>query len=133
MPILVFTAGPLNGQRVHVTEGGLGIGRSGDNGIIIDDEDVSRYHARVLLDNGTLWLQDAGSRNGIFVNDQRVSGHVGLKVGDRVTIATHVLEVRFEEPETGAEPTFVDEADTTADPEDDDEAPSRRWFWPFNG
>ena len=127
-PLLVFTTGPLKGRCVRVPEGGLGVGRADDNAVVIDDEDVSRYHARFLLDNGTLWLQDAGSRNGLFVNDQRVAGHLGLKVGDQVRLATHILEVRWQEPEATAADTYVDDADTV-----EEEIPARRWFWPFQG
>ena len=47
---------------------------------------VSWNHARVDLDSGGAELWDLGSSNGTFVNDQRVEGHVPLKVGDRVQL-----------------------------------------------
>lgn len=127
VPILVCTSGTLRGQRFQVPEGGLDLGRSDDNHITIDDDGVSRFHARMLfnVESGKLWLEDAGSRNGVFVNDTRVSGHKELKVGDQVTIAQHSFAVRW--------------ADDTPAPvereEDADEASSkrkRRWFWPFS-
>src|SRR5258708_5688571 len=97
VPVLVCTAGELAGRRIPVPEGGLGIGRSDENMVVIHDEGVSRYHGRLLFENGSLWLQDAGSRNGVFVNGVRVTGHKALKVGDAITIARHTFELRWQE------------------------------------
>ncbi|MEO0601114.1 MAG: FHA domain-containing protein [Myxococcota bacterium] len=125
VPVLVCTDGALAGQAVRVPEGGLGIGRSDDNGLVLPDDGVSRYHARLLYDNGSLWLQDAGSRNGVFVNDKRVTGHKALKVGDVITIAQHTFELKWEDDLESAEP----ERDTQRPGED---PRKRRWFWPFS-
>lgn len=136
VPVLVCTAGELAGLRVAVPEGGLGIGRSADNAVVVQDEGVSRYHARLLLDNGSLWLQDAGSRNGVFVNGVRVTGHRALKVGDTVTIARHVFELRWhDEVGAGHPPAARPSAGSaTDDTEADSEEPTprRAWFWPFS-
>ncbi len=125
LPILIFIRGPLQGQVMAVPDdGGLTIGRSDENGFVIAHEDVSRFHARLDYDNGSLWIRDVGSRNGVFVNDNRVSTHRALKVGDRVAIADHVLEVRW--ADDAAEST--DEAGE----DDDNGARKRSWFWPFS-
>ena len=119
VPVLVCTAGDMLGRRIRVPEGGIGIGRSSDNTVVIGDDGVSRYHARLLLDNGSLWLQDAGSRNGIFVNGARLNGHKALKVGDTITIAQHTFELMWEaDLATSEEPTAEQEA-------------TRPWYWPF--
>ncbi len=125
IPVLVCTAGALAGKRIHVPESGLNIGRAEENEVVIRDDGVSRYHARLLYDNGQLWLQDSGSRNGVFVNETRVTGHKALKVGDEITIALHRFAVRW-----------ADDMEDDADGEDarteDQVAPKRRWFWPFS-
>lgn len=56
--------------RAKVTSGGpVGIGRSHDNALVIEDPSVSNIHAAFSLQaNGTLWLADLGSSNGTFVN-----------------------------------------------------------------
>jgi len=127
VPVLVCTAGELAGLRVSVPEGGLGIGRSTDNVVVVHDEGVSRYHARLLFDNGSLWLQDAGSRNGVFVNGVRVTGHKALKVGDTITLAQHVFELRWhDEAGAGHPPHFP------PPPAEESPAPRRAWFWPFS-
>lgn len=125
VPVLVCTGGALQGAVIEVPEGGLTIGRAEENDVILEDDGVSRYHARCLYDNGSLWLQDAGSRNGVFVNDVRVTGHQALKVGDVIRIAEHLFEVRWEEVDeetiTTRRPREVDGADR----------PGKRWWWPF--
>lgn len=103
VPVLVCTSGELAGKRIPVPEGGLGIGRSPENAVVIHDEGVSRYHGRLLFDNGSLWLQDAGSRNGVFVNGTRVTGHKALKVGDSITIAQHTFELRWHDEDEAQE------------------------------
>lgn len=162
VPVLACTAGELAGKRIPVPEGGLGIGRSRENAVVIHDEGVSRYHGRLLFENGSLWLQDAGSRNGVFVNGVRVTGHKALKVGDSITIAQHTFELRWQEDadaprrETtkgtaaedgnGADTTSGRGSATTkpppresrdrrtAPPADATSEPAtrRRWFWPFS-
>ena len=121
VPVLLCTAGAIEGQRIPVPEGGLKIGRADDNDVVLQDEGASRFHARLLLDNGSLWLQDAGSRNGVFVNGVRVTGHQALRVDDVVTIGGHAFTVTWDvEDESG-----VHALPTT---DDDDKA---SWWWPF--
>jgi predicted component of type VI protein secretion system len=134
VPVLVCTTGELAGKRIPVPEGGIGIGRSPDNAVVIHDEGVSRYHGRLLFENGSLWLQDAGSRNGVFVNGARVTGHKALKVGDSITIAQHTFELRWLDEESPADaPATGAEAHWGAPPPASDDAGGRRrWYWPFS-
>lgn len=124
VPVLLCTGGLLDGQRFSVPEGGLQIGRSKDNDVVIDDDGVSRFHVRLLYDNGSLWIQDAGSRNGVFVNGQRVTDHRALKVDDVITIDQHEFTVQWangDEDESG-----VFERDPS-----EGEGGSSKWWWPF--
>jgi pSer/pThr/pTyr-binding forkhead associated (FHA) protein len=79
-------------QEVAVGAREVSIGRSPDNGIIIDNPAVSHYHARVFNEEGRLMLEDFGSLNGTFVNGQRVK-MIGLKAGDSVMIGKHTIVV----------------------------------------
>lgn len=60
------------------------LGRDASNRIVFDDSDdaVSRQHARIELRGDGLWLVDAGSANGSFVNRVRVEGEIALAHGD---------------------------------------------------
>ena len=122
VPVLVCTEGAIEGQRITVPEGGLKIGRADENDVVLDDEGASRFHARLLLDNGSLWLQDAGSRNGVFVNGVRVTGHQALRVDDVVTIGGHSFTIRWD---LGDDESGVYSIPST------DEAKRASWWWPF--
>jgi predicted component of type VI protein secretion system len=101
-PLLVAESGPLAGRSWPVTPEGLRIGREDGNEIMVDDAAVSRQHARVLLHNGAVWVQDAGSRNGVFVNGERVPDHRQLKEGDRLTLGAHVFVLGAPAPRSAA-------------------------------
>jgi predicted component of type VI protein secretion system len=92
MPTLVlkFENAVLTERPVDAEE--VSIGRSPDNGIVIDNPAVSHYHARVFHEEDRLMLEDFGSLNGTFVNGQRVQ-MVTLKAGDSVGIGKHTILV----------------------------------------
>ena len=72
----------------------LRIGRMRENDVVIDNLSVSRFHARLQLAGGHVFLEDNGSENGCFVNDQRVRGRLELRPGDVIGIGKHQLRVR---------------------------------------
>ena len=94
-PIVVGVEGVAAGRRYEVGTAGLSAGRSDDNDIVLKDDDVSRAHAKFQYDNGSLWLRDLGSRNGVFVNDVRLTNHKELRVGDKVRIGGSTFEIRW--------------------------------------
>ena len=88
-PMLVAVAGPLQGARYRVDAEGLTLGREDACTVVIPDPDVSRFHARLVFHNAAIWVQDAGSRNGVFVNEKRVVRHKQLSPGDELSIGEH--------------------------------------------
>ena len=44
-----------------------------------DDHSVSGHHARLYWKSGSAWIEDAGSRNGVYRNEKRISGAVRLE------------------------------------------------------
>lgn len=71
-------------KRVPLSEASVSIGRQADNDIVIRDNRASRRHARILLDDGEYWVEDLGSRHGVYVNGQKVEKSL-LKGGDVVS------------------------------------------------
>ena len=98
IPILVVVEGPRKAQRFVITNDGLCIGRQDGLEISISDPGLSRQHARVLLHNGAVWVQDIGSRNGVFVNDIRIGRHQQLNVGDQLRLGGSAFQVELETP-----------------------------------
>ena len=57
------------------------------------DTFVSQVHARAFDRDGTLWIEDLGSRNGTFVNGEQVHEPTRVSKGARVQVGETVLEV----------------------------------------
>jgi pSer/pThr/pTyr-binding forkhead associated (FHA) protein len=93
---LAITKGPDAGRRFPVS-GSVSIGRDASAGIVIDDEQVSRRHAVVSLEDGGLVVHDLESTNGTWVNGERVVARQALAVGDRLQIGATVIELRTSE------------------------------------
>lgn len=73
-------------KKSDIPVNGLTIGKTADNRIVFNHDDVSRKHA-VLYKNesGEIVIEDRGSTNGTYVNGTKVTSKV-LQPGDRVTI-----------------------------------------------
>ncbi len=91
---LVITGGSAAGRRLTVDDE-LVLGRAVDGeGRFAEDGKLSRRHARITRDDaGRLAVEDLGSANGTFVNDQRVGGRVILNVGDAIRVGDTTFEV----------------------------------------
>lgn len=86
--IIRFVAGPLHDKSFELGEGDQRILGKGETANVRLDEDslVSRTHARVSLEKGSLWIEDLGSRNGTFINGKKVEKKTMLRPGDKVTL-----------------------------------------------
>jgi len=72
----------------------LTVGRGGGCGVVIpDDQFVSTVHARLFRRGDDLFVEDLGSRNGTFVNGEKVVATTKLRRGDRVQFGQTVAEV----------------------------------------
>ncbi|HVB50996.1 MAG TPA: FHA domain-containing protein [Acidimicrobiales bacterium] len=80
------------GERVDV-ETGVTIGRSGECDLSLQDTYLSSRHARVANDEGDLSIEDLGSTNGTYVNQELVRGRVHLERGDVVQVGGVLFEV----------------------------------------
>jgi len=69
----------------RVPPGGLDIGRTSDNQIVVNDPLASRKHARLVAASEGLTIEDLGSANGTFVNGRREQRTV-LRERDIITI-----------------------------------------------
>jgi pSer/pThr/pTyr-binding forkhead associated (FHA) protein len=70
----------------------ISIGREEGNSVQLNDERVSRYHAKIQEDQGQLVLTDLESTNGTRVNGEPVPLTI-LRVGDRIALGRSVLLV----------------------------------------
>ena len=61
----------------------------------INDESVSRRHARIRVGDDGVFLEDLGSKNGTFLRGVPVARAVRLEDGDEFTIGEMVAPLRF--------------------------------------
>ncbi|HEY2447685.1 MAG TPA: BTAD domain-containing putative transcriptional regulator [Mycobacterium sp.] len=74
-----------DGQR-HQLDASTRIGRRPDNDIVLDDDDVSRYHAVIIDTGGSFVISDLRSTNGILVHGRRIRTSATLTDGDQIRI-----------------------------------------------
>ncbi len=98
---VIVHAGPLAGKAFLLTGDQMTFGRDADNDIVLDDDQVSRHHARLYRDGNRVILEDLGSTNGTLVNKHRISGPHVLQPADIITMGSSVFGVRgFSAPST---------------------------------
>lgn len=74
----------------------ISIGRKEGNTIRLTERNVSRRHARLLKQNGAVFIEDLKSYNGIRVNGNAISGRVAVTEGDRIQIGDYILALKVE-------------------------------------
>jgi DNA-binding winged helix-turn-helix (wHTH) protein len=90
------------GERlVPLSPGENVIGRTADAWISVASSKVSRRHARIVVSDGHVVLEDLGSKNGTYLGSSRVDRPMELKNGDCISIGPLLLIFRV----SSAEPT----------------------------
>ncbi len=90
---LKVVGGTRTGQTVPISIPQFMIGRADDCHLKPRSELISRYHCAILTDDGYVAVRDLGSKNGVYVNGQRVSIEQELKNGDRLAVGPLEFEV----------------------------------------
>ena len=89
-----MTAGPRVGAQFLLVEGKQSrIGRGLDCDVILADPLASRVHAIVYAENREWWVRDSASRNGTFVNDQKID-EARLVEGSMLKVGSTEFEFR---------------------------------------
>ncbi len=85
--------GKIAGQMVPIAGPKYFIGRAEDCQLRPNSELVSRHHCVIIVDEGFVAVRDFGSKNGTFVNGQRIRGEQELRAGDTLTVGPLDFEV----------------------------------------
>ncbi len=90
-PILVITEGEQVGQRWPIETNMFTIGRGGECDLILPERQVSREHIRIHRRGNEYFLEDLGSKNGTWVNDDQIQSEtIKLHDGDEISVAMAV-------------------------------------------
>ena len=90
---LSVIGGAHAGQTIRLTEKKFQIGRGKDCHFRPDSRLVSRHHCVLRQDNDTLRIRDMGSKNGTFVNGQRIRREAVLVDGDMLVIGEITMKI----------------------------------------
>ena len=91
---LVLIEPAAEAGAAYPVEGEITLGRGGGCTVpLAFDTYVSQVHARAFDRDGVLWVEDLGSRNGTFVNEEPVHEPTRVAKGARVRVGETVLEV----------------------------------------
>ena len=93
MARLILMAGPGQTKQVALGPHETRIGRAASNDIVVDMGRVSRVHALIAVDTAFVSITDLGSKNGTFVNGERIDQQVFLAHGDTIKIGD--CDMRF--------------------------------------
>jgi len=91
--ILMITQGSQAGQSAELADGVILIGRGAEAQLSLDDDYVSTRHARVVSGENGVYLEDLGSTNGSYVNNQRVTAPTTITLSDTVRIGRTIMRL----------------------------------------
>src|SRR5260221_6227481 len=119
---LKVISGKHAGQTLRIPAPQFLIGRGEDCQLRPNSDSVSRHHCVLLVGSGGAVIGDLDSRNGTFVNDQKVAGDQALQAGDRLTIGQLKFEVLIKagEPPPPKALDLKDAAEKVSAKHDDD-------------
>lgn len=93
VPYLVVIDGPRQGTRFQIRDGDNPIGRSVSSVAMLEDASVSRNHSLLVRSGGSWIFKDLGSKNGSFINGQRVKEQVTIGHGDAIQVGIYTLRL----------------------------------------
>ncbi len=102
MSVLRATKGLTPGQTFSLEKDAIVLGRHPDCDIVVDLGAISRQHARIVRVEGTCYVEDLNSRNGTFVNEERIEGRRRLEQGDELRICDVTFRYVDDSPQSAA-------------------------------
>jgi hypothetical protein len=80
-------------KRTSTFAGTILLGRASSNDVCVDHTSVSKLHARARLGRDSFFIEDAGSRNGTYVEGMKISGEAEVCPGDMLRLGSCTLRV----------------------------------------
>jgi diguanylate cyclase (GGDEF)-like protein len=94
-PYFIVLAGSSLGRMFRIEGDEVILGRATNATVRLEDDGISRNHAKVVMRGNELWIEDMGSQNGTFINGEKVSTQQ-LKDGDKIQVgATTILKFTY--------------------------------------
>ncbi|AWV90747.1 FHA domain-containing protein [Bradymonas sediminis] len=91
-------------STVPIIRDEITIGRKEGNTIRLTERDVSREHARVLREDGRIFVEDVNARYGVKKNGVKIKQREEFSPGDVISIGAYSLTLKSKKPATKAPP-----------------------------
>jgi pSer/pThr/pTyr-binding forkhead associated (FHA) protein len=108
---LIVLAGAKQGLEIPLKKDKFLIGRATECALRAGSEAISRRHCAITRANESWTVRDLGSRNGTYVNDQRITEQVPLNVGDELRVGPLHFRVGVGVPVAKSEPASAPASD----------------------
>ena len=113
--VLKVVGGKNDGRQIKISVPEFVIGRGEKAHLKPSSELISRMHCAVRVKDGKVEVEDLGSRNGSFVNDEQLTGPYQAKSGDRLRVGNLNFEILIDPTQSGnKKPRVKDVADVAA-------------------
>lgn len=111
---------------IMLPPGTITVGRRSTCDVILQDGQISREHARVIVTSSSAAIEDLHSSNGVLVNGKPIRGLHRLNPGDRIRIGDETIDVIgfSEASERPSETTYIGRASAPRDWDADPERPT---------
>lgn len=134
VPVLVETTGTHRGREHPMPYGEHILGRGRGATVMLDDPDVSRQHARIVVEPDGLTVFDLGSKNGLRVGGRRIEDAITLGHGDELTVGDVTLRLQHPAAQVAHALAAAGEATATiTNTRDERDAPMLGLLWPVVG
>ena len=113
--VLKVVGGKNDGRQIKISVPEFVIGRGDKAHLKPSSELISRMHCAIRLKEGKVEVEDLGSRNGSFINDEQLSAPRIAKSGDRLRVGNLNFEILIDPTQAGnKKPRVKDVADVAA-------------------
>src|SRR5258708_23728592 len=95
---LVVAQGVHQGKTIPIPVAQFLIGREDGCQLRPSSPAISKKHCGILVKGAKVFVQDFGSTNGTFVNDEQVTGESEVKDGDKIRVGPLEFMLKVERP-----------------------------------
>jgi pSer/pThr/pTyr-binding forkhead associated (FHA) protein len=85
-------------REIDLLDGENIVGRDGEAAIRLNAPGISRRHARIIVAADRVTIEDLGSKNGTYVQGERITGVQELHDGDEIRLSRELLVVSKTHP-----------------------------------
>ena len=83
----------LEEGSILLLNGVITIGRKEGNTIRLTEPYASGNHAKIVVKNNEILIEDLNSTNGVFINDEKINGYAKIRANDKIRIGSAIFKV----------------------------------------